>query len=513
MKRTSAATLDSITAPVGGWNARDSIASMAKEDAIIMDNWFPTPDDVMIRNGRVSHSTGLNNQVESLMPYNTKTGADTLFAAAGTSFFDVTATATASAVVSGLTNARWQSTNMTDLSGTAWLIAMNGVDNPRYWNGSAWVSVTNATSPAITSVTSSTLNSPWLSKGRLWALQTDSLKAWYFPAGAVGGTADAIDMAPFAKRGGYLVAGGSWTLDAGEGVDDYWVTVSSEGEVFVFNGTDPASSTTWGLVGIWQLGRPLGKRCFEKFAGDLLYLAEDGLWPLAKALISDRVDPRIALTDKINKVMNSSAQQYFSNFGWEVTFFPGGTMIIVNVPVQENSNQQQYASNSISKAWGKFTGWSANCFAVFEGALYYGGNKTVYRAWTGFADDDEDITADGKQAFNYFRYRGQKQFTMARPIFSTNGIPSILMSFNIDYDDNEPVGTLSFSPIAYGLWDTAVWDAGIWGGGLSVLRNWQSVTGIGLCAAPRLKATTNGIEVRWNATDVYYKPASIGALP
>ena len=41
----------SITAPVGGWNARDSIAAMAVSDAVIMDNFFPSKTDVMVRKG------------------------------------------------------------------------------------------------------------------------------------------------------------------------------------------------------------------------------------------------------------------------------------------------------------------------------------------------------------------------------------------------------------------------------------------------------------------------------
>ena len=33
----------SIPSPIGGWNARDSLANMAATDAVTMNNWFPTP--------------------------------------------------------------------------------------------------------------------------------------------------------------------------------------------------------------------------------------------------------------------------------------------------------------------------------------------------------------------------------------------------------------------------------------------------------------------------------------
>ena len=41
----------SVPAPIGGWNARDSLANMAATDAVQLVNWFPTPTDVTMRKG------------------------------------------------------------------------------------------------------------------------------------------------------------------------------------------------------------------------------------------------------------------------------------------------------------------------------------------------------------------------------------------------------------------------------------------------------------------------------
>lgn len=54
------------------------------------------------------------------------------------------------------------------------------------------------------------------------------------------------------------MAAETWTLDSGEGLDDYLVVTTSEGQVGVFRGTDPTSVATWGLVGVWNLGEPIG---------------------------------------------------------------------------------------------------------------------------------------------------------------------------------------------------------------------------------------------------------------
>jgi hypothetical protein len=338
-------------------------------------------------------------------------------------------------------------------------------------------------------------------------VQENTLKAWYFPVDAVGGTATALDLSGFARKGGNLIAGETWTLDAGDGVDDYWVAVTSEGEIIVYRGTDPSSSNTWSMVGRWELGKPLGRRPFCKFGGDLLYIAEDGVWPLAKALISDKIDPRVALTDKITEAMNAAAVDYNANFGWQIVFFPPGPFVLLNVPVTAGASQEQYVMNSTSKAWCRFTGMDANCWAVLSGSLYFGGDSFVGLAWDDFDDNSNNITGDAKQAFNDLGLPGQnKQLTACRPIFSSDGTPAFQMTWNVDYDDNAPSGTLSFSPTTYGVWDTATWDNGIWGGGLSVLRNWQNAIGMGNVVAPRLQVASKGIEVHWQSTQVMSKP-------
>ena len=41
----------SVPSPIGGWNARDSLANMSPTDAVQLVNWFPTPTDVTMRKG------------------------------------------------------------------------------------------------------------------------------------------------------------------------------------------------------------------------------------------------------------------------------------------------------------------------------------------------------------------------------------------------------------------------------------------------------------------------------
>lgn len=490
-------TTRSLPSPVGGWNVRDSIANMPEEDAVIMNNWFPTPSDIMVRKGQSSFATGLSDQVETLMPYNTMSGTSKLYAAAGSNIFEVTnGGAVGTASVTALTNSRFQSVDFTNVGGTSYLYAVNGADAPLLYDGSSW------TNPTITGFTASEAVHINVFKERVWLVQVNTLKAWYLNTGAIQGTAAAVDLSGFAYKGGYLMAMGTWTLDAGKGVDDYAVFITSEGQVIVFEGTDPTSSTTWSMKGVWDLGTPIGRRCFMKWQGDLLLILNDGVVPLSKALISSRVQPKVALTDKIQGAMSSAASLYSGNFGWDLLFYPGASMLLVNVPVQEGANQQQFAMNTITGSWGLFQDVQANCWCIFNDQPYFGGNGFVGKFWDGYDDLGNNINAECLQAFSYFKERGRlKHFKEARPILSSNGTPAVLAILDVDYQSSPTTGSLSFSPTSYGVWDSAVWDTDVWGADLSILRNWQTLANIGTSAAVHFYIAQKGIETRWLATD------------
>lgn len=501
----SSAAVASLPSPVGGWNARDSIANMAPIDAQALTNFFPNTSNVVLRGGYANHVTGISGQVETLMNYSSGT-VEELFAIAGTAIYNVTtAGVVGTAVVTGRTNARWEYINVTT-SGGSYLYAVNGVDAPLLYDGTTWTSITGISVPAITGVTTTLLSNITLWKNRVWFVQTSTLKAWYLPTSAIGGAANAIDLSSVAMRGGTLVAIATWTIDAGYGVDDNLVFVTSEGEVLVYHGTDPSSSATFALIGVWQLGNPIGKRCLKKYGGDLLVLTLDGLIPLAAGLQSSRLDPRVALSDKIQGAFSTAAALYKNIYGWQIVLSAGNDALWVNVPITVGS-QQQYVMNIITRAWCNFTGWYANCWETYNEKPYFGGNGVVAVAWDdGFADNATNIPARALQAFNYFDARGvEKYFTRARPTILTNGSPSIFVGVNTDYDLSDSTAALSFSSTSTAVWGTSRWDVGLWGSSLIVTNNWQGVTGIGYAGAVQLKSSSQGLEIEWASTDVVYQ--------
>lgn len=483
----------SSPAPIGGLNARDPLAAMAPTDAVILENWWPTPSNVQVRKGFVNWSTGYTNPVETLMRYSPTSGAYKLFAASGTAFFDATIQgAVGAAVVTGLANAQWQHTNIVTPGGS-FLMAVNGADPPQMYNGTTW------SVPAITGVTPANLINLCVFGNRLFFVEKNTLKVWYLAVQSIAGAATAFDLSTIFTRGGRLVAMGAWSVDSGSGLNDMAVFVSSEGEIAVYQGVDPAS---WTKQGLYYIGRPIGYKCLIKFAGDCLLLCEDGLFPLSRALQSSTIDRSIAITDKIQEAISANTSVYGQLYGWQPIIFPDASQLWLNVPTGNTSNFQ-FIQNTITGSWTTFTGMNARCWEVTGQSLFFGGTNAVYKAWTGQFDITSQIQADALPAYQHFGLPAQvKYFTMVRPSIVADGIPSILFGLDLDFVNSSVSGSLTYTPPTNGMvWGSMVWGSMYWGGGLTQIGSWHTVGGVGYYAAMRITTQANGSQVQWNSTD------------
>lgn len=492
-----------IPAPVKGWNARDELANMDPADAVTLDNFFPDSTTVTLRKGMADHATGMSTAVETLAVWNGPTSSK-MFAATVNDIWDVTAAgAVGAAEVSTLTNGRWQHVNMTT-SGGQFLLMVNGADDMQNYDGTTWTAINSGSSPAITGVATDELIHLNVHGRRVWAVQANTTKAWYLPVNAIAGAATAFDFGPLFSAGGYLVATGTWTQDGGDGLDDYFVAISSIGQVAVYQGTDPASASTFALVGVFRVGAPIGRRCLMKVGGDLALITQDGVISMGSMVATDRsVAQRVAITDRIRKAFNAAVLTNSADFGWTGIIYPRGTRVLFNVP-QVGGEYHQYVMNTITGAWCRFKGWNAKCWALLNEEIYFGGTGTVYKADTGTDDDGTGITYDLKTAFNYFGNRGRlKHFKLLRPLLTANASVSIAVDINLDYEDAAPLNILALM-VEGGLWDVAKWDEDVWGGE-AAFRSWQTVHGTGHCAAVRVKGTVQGVIIGINAFDIVFE--------
>lgn len=474
-----------VPVPTEGWDAISPLASMDPKRAPVLINWVPRPGWVELRQGFTTWTwLGTNSAVETLMTYRSG-GPDKLFAAMGNGIYDATVLGAVVKDVSGLSSARWQYVNFTPALGTHVIQCVNGVDDLRMYDGTSW------TIPSITGLpgglnTSAIINI-YAQKRRLWYILTNgsgggSTIVAFMPTDAVtGAIGGSIDFGSLWTKGGFLVAMADWTVDGGNGPQDYAVFISSRGQAVIYAGTDPTSSTAFSLVGVFDLSPPIGYRCMIKVGSDIAIITQQGVLPLSTALPFDpSADRSVAITARIQNAMAQASQLASGNFGWQLISFPMQQLAILNVPLETNTQQVQYVMNALTGAWCQFQGWNANCFEIFNDELYFGGNDgTVNLAYSGGLDLNQSIAADMQCAFNYFDDPGRiKRMTMVQPLMNSAGALTPTISVDEDFATSTAIATITI--LAGGsLWDVAKWDVDTWSGGTIVIRPWLSVQAIG----------------------------------
>lgn len=505
----------SLPSPVGGLNARDSVALMPETDAITLDNWFPQQTSVGVRNGYEEHAT-FTGQAEAVFAYTAATTKVFVGVKDGSTYtvYDATAGgALSTAAVGGsgpavqaLTSCQFDTINV-GTTGGQYLLACNGADNMLQFDGSSW-----SVASGITGVTGGNdeIASIALYAERVWLMQKNTFDVWYLGVGAVAGAATKINLGSLFKLGGTLNCMVTWSADSASDTADYIAFISTEGEVNVYTGTDPASAATWARVSHFRIGRPVtrGNRCWAKLGADAVVLCTDGVVPLAKAAMLGRASTEWAVTDKIRPLVNRDIIAYGTNTGWGVIVHPSGSKLIVNIPSAERSSSHQYVMNTQTQAWCRFTGWDAFAWEVTKDVLYFGGNGVLVIADTGALDGTDAISFDAAQAYSYFKSRGQnKLFTMMRPIFELDGPVTLQLGVNVDFNGAAPSSVLTLEGSAGDPWSVA-WSAA-WGGATTIYRGWQSVQGIGFAAAPRVIGNVDETRLAWAATDIVFEPAGV----
>lgn len=490
----------SVPAPVKGWNAKDALADMPADSAITLDNFFPNLEDVALRRGHASHATGVGSgAVETVAEY---AGPSTrkLLAASSTNIYDATSAGAASSLVSGLTNGRWQTT-MFGTSGGNFLYFVNGADAPRYYDGSSF------TTPSLTGVTATDIVGLMAHQQRLFFVFNNSMSFGYLPVVSVAGSVSTFSIGGLCKKGGYIMAAGSWTRDGGSGPDDVAVFITSEGEAILYSGNDPSTAADWVMVGVFSIGKPIGRRCMFKVGSELVIITQDGFVPLSVVLPIDRVGGASkALSDNIQNAVTAATRSYGSLFGWQCILYPKGSYALVNVP-QSSTVAYQYVVNTLTGAWCRFTGQNAASWSLYNDDLYFGAQAggVVYKADTGLSDNNGNIEGKIKPAFNYFGSKGRKKlFTLCRPLFTTNGSLGVAIDLNVDFSDINPT-SVPTSPDPGGIiWGTSNWGEANWTGE-ATLSPWITVYGLGDCASPTIRCSTSSLTVSFSAYDMIWQ--------
>jgi hypothetical protein len=477
-----------IPAPISGWNAIDPLANMDPKYAPILINWVPRTSWIELRAGYNAwcQELGGNNPVETLMGYRPVGGTQFLFAAAGGSIYNVSNQAAPVSVLSGFASNRWQYLNFDVPGGSDYLYMVNGSDNPQLWDGTVWTSPIITGGPPQTSFFNIHAH-----QNRLWFIPNNSTKVYYLAASAItGAVAGNVDLGSFMTEGGFVVAMGTWTYNGGTGPQNLAVFITSRGQVIIYAGSDPTSSSTWTLVGVFNLPPPLGIRCLHQIGSDLGIITLQGVLPLSQTIQLDTGAVRqSAITGRIQNAMLQAASSYQNNFGWELISYPGQGLLFLNVPQQTNVSQVQFVQNFLNGAWTQFQGWNANCFELFNDQLFFGGNNgMVANAYQGPADLVSPIVADMQCAFNYFENPGRiKRMSMIQPLLVTGGTIVPTIGVDVDFGTSTLTATISSFVATGGVYDKSLYDQSFFAQGPLAQSNWQSVNAEGHALAVRMK--------------------------
>lgn len=493
-----------LPAPVGGLNAYTALMSMPKTDAVLLNNFLPLPSGLDIREGFIDHVTGFVNTPYRMWVYSNGAGAESLWATTDAGIYNATAAGAVPAVSMALTTGKTSSTLIATGANT-YMVVVNGTDTLKLYDGAVWTSVATFNAGAYSTAQLSFVETY---RQRLYFAQRNSLILTYlavntFPA--LGSTLVTYDLGALFRQGGYIVSLGTWTIDGGTGPEDQLAIASSKGEVAVFSGSDPSSASTWSLRGIYYIGKPLGANCLFKYGGDLLFLSENGLYPLSQAIQSASIERTRSVTDKVRQVFNNAAQNYAINEGWQVIAQPNLPLLMVNIP--STPQRQQLVMHAQTGAWATFTGLDAYCFARVGSQLYFATSTTVMRI-TGVNDNGANITATLIQAYSRLGISRTKQVVEVKPYFATSGNFTFTLGVLSDFNSLVQGSTIQISSLgSLPLWGSAIWGSAVWAGSTTNIQDWRGVAdGFSSHKALYLQVVSNSGTVSYYGADLLALP-------
>lgn len=487
-------------APTRGWILNENRAAQQPGGAKVMDNAFPLEQSVRARRGRRRLATVAGGgEVGGVITY-AAGNIRKVFASTANGIYDVTLPASPTTPVAAVSGLTWTSAQCTyvqhDTGGGIYLVLVNGSNERLVYDGSSW-----STGPAITGgpgANGNRFSSVWMFGARQWFVELSTMNAWYLATDALGGTATKFPMAGTFRLGGSLLFGATWSADAGNSLRDRCVFVTTEGEVAVYEGYDPAE---WQLSGVYRIGRPLGVRAWFRTGGDLVIATEDGLIPMSAVIDKDQTAvAALAISAKIDTAWRDAVIGR-AGLPWHAHLWPSQKMAMITVPkIPEDSFGVCFVINMITGAWARYTNWSGTSLGLSGSQLYMGTpDGTVMELEQGGSDDGALFTAvivgldepigNGTVA---------KTATLASAILRAAHPINPLLSVQADFADNLP-NAPSAAPDdgTGGGWDVGDWDVMLWGerDSYSSFRPRQAVDGHGNFIAPAIQMTFGGVTV------------------
>lgn len=364
-------------------------------------------------------------------------------------------------------------------------------------NGAPVIAATAITFPGGSPLTTADLAYVWVYKEALYFIQKNSLHAWYLEPDMVGGELKPYPLNGFLDKGGSLLWGQSWSLSSSDsgGLSSQNVFTTTEGESAVFQGVSP-SDASWAIVGVYRVGKPLGKNGFIRAGGDLVIATDVGDIALSKAV---QVDYSVLAPNAVSYPIEVAWNDAISERGrnWHCEVWPEGQMAIVIPPNADSLDPVWFVSNASTGAWAPFTGWRANCVLSWNGRLFFGSEEgRVIEAMVGGADRGAPYTGVYVPLFSDVnKPTSNKAARMARIETKSRAAISEKVSCLFDFDDSLPSPPDSTLVTVGNEWDNAVWNASVWNSNRRsvITKRRHSVAGNGYRVAPVFQVTSGAV--------------------
>lgn len=470
--------------PIGGWNTRDDPVRMAPTDATHLVNFYPEINQVGARRGYIEHATGVGSGNVDTVAEFFDGSTRKLVAASPTNLYDATTAGSASSLKGSLNSGRWQTVMMNGVMGL-----VNGADTPQTFDGSTVSDMT------ISSVgTASDLIGVHVFKSRSYFWKAGSPSFWYSATNALGGACTEFPLGEVARLGGNMVAMKSWSVDGGDGVDDFAVFIMSSGEVLVYQGSDPGSSSDWGLVGSYRVPVPLDIRGAEKVGAQIVLLTDNDIVYLPSAF--DKPSPPAS---KLKGALELAGPTYRANTGWQTLYYPRRNMLLLNIPIS-STQFEQYVVNLETGAPARFINQDARAWGLFDDDIYFGTTDgRVMMADTDSDDDGGNIECDARQAWNDLGSPMNKKVESFRTVFS--GTSSFAAGAEIAYDfNNEAVSRVVTTGGSGTPWGSP-WGSA-WSSATGIIDDWTLGEGIGQVISVQVSIGVEGERPVWYRTDL-----------
>lgn len=513
----------SIAPPMLGWNTRDPVPSLKPGFAPILDNFVIEAGVPRVRRGYRAWVTGLPGRVDGLMAWNGAGTDQKLFASSGAGIYNVTtAGAVGSAVVSGLTSARWNG-QMVSASGGNFLFCFNGVDAPRTFDGTTW---------ALWGGTGVTGGVAWGGsfKGRLFLGNTGRLSFFYGGAGAIAGAFTEFPLQGIASMGGGVCAMATLAAEGGNGPQDLIAFLTTEGECIVYGGTDPSSASTWGLVGRWRLPRPLASphRSLAPYGADVLVATEIGVMPLSAFRGGADVsvlEERRGTTRKIRPTWQDYVtQRGTASSSWGVTPLTRLGLVVMNIPWSATATQQVVLSEG--DALSRWTNVPAACWIEALGGRAFFGDATsggtVYLYGEDVSDAGNGINSEAVSTFALLGQAGRiKRVQLVQPVMRDASAATIGVNVLTDWQvptsladaagASYPSPPIPVSPLGNVLvWGVGLWGGAVWGGAnTAITLPWRGVRSLGQAMAVRMTIVSGTSRPAWMGSNLTYDTGGI----